>query len=269
MRYFKFLFALVVVLFAANTVQAAKILVVLELVSASDEIDLSISETRHLTDELRRQAVQTLPNKDYTVLTRDNMFSLIPSDEKEAQRLANSSAVEIGKAMGAEYVSQGSIGSFGELLTISIELYETISGKLLGSIVIESKDVIGLLAMIREKSPELFVKIMSEPELTEPKKLQNDEKILQVTTTQEKSNSSLFVAIGLDVLGAAALGYGIYQHINSNKLYNDYKKMPQDLAMDKYYKALKKANDAQRQRNIGYTIGSTLLATGIAVHIWF
>jgi len=268
MRYFTFLFTLAVL--AANTAQAAKILAVLELVSASDEIDLSISETRHLTDELRGQAVQTLPNKDYTVLTRDNIFSLIPSDEKEATRLANSSAVEIGKAIGAEYVSQGSIGSFGDLLTISIELYETKSGKLLGSIVIESKDVIGLLAMIREKSPGLFDKIrVSEPEFTELKNVQNEEKILPATTTPKKSNTSLFVAIGLDVLGAVALGYGIYQHINSNKLYDDYKKMPQDLAMDKYDKALKKANDAQRQRNIGYTIGSTLLAAGIAVHIWF
>jgi TolB-like protein len=266
MNYFKFLFALAVL--AANTAQAAKILAVLELVSASDEIDLSISETRHLTDELRGQAVQTLPSKDYTVLTRDNIFSLIPSDEKEATRLANSSAVEIGKAMGAEYVSQGSIGSFGDLLTISIELYETKSGKLLGSIVIESKDVVGLLAMIREKSPGLFSKIrVSEPEFTEFKNVQNEEK--GSTDTFKKSNTSFFVAIGLDVLGAAMLGYGIYQHINSNKLYDDYKKMPQDLDMDKYDKALKKANDAQRQRNIGYTIGSTLLATGIAVHIWF
>ncbi|MDR2595300.1 MAG: hypothetical protein LBC87_11080 [Fibromonadaceae bacterium] len=275
MKYFKFLLMLLLV---ANTVQAAKTLAVLELITSSEEIDISISEIRHLTDEFRNQAMQTLPSENYTVLTRDNILSLIPKDPKEAQRLSQSSAVEIGRVMNAEYVSQGNIGRFGELLTISIELYETKNGKLLGSIVMESKDIIGLLAVIREQSPGLFGKIKSEPDanslltngrtaegrsFSELKNVQNGE------VAAKKSNASFFVAIGLDVLGAAMFGYGIYQHINSNKLYDDYKKMPQDYSDDEYDKALKKANDAQRQRNIGYSIGSALLATGIAVHIWF
>jgi TolB-like protein len=262
MNYFKFLFALTLLL-AANTVQAAKTLAVLELTLASEEIEMSISEIRHLTDEFRNQAMQTLPSENYTVLTRDNILSLIPKDQKEATRLSQSSAVEIGRAMNAEYVSQGNIGRFGELLTVSIELYETKNGKLLGSIVMESKDLMGLLAVIREKSPELFGKILSEPEFSEFKNLQNGEVVAK------KSNASFYVAIGLDVLGAVALGYGIYQHINSNKLYDDYKKMPQGYGDNDYDKALKKANSAQQRRNIGYSVGSALLATGIAVHIWF
>jgi len=260
----KFSFALVI-LFVANTVQAAKTLAVLELVLASEEMDISIAETRYLTDELRSQAMKTLPSSNYTVLTRDNILSLIPKDPKEAKLLSQSPVVEIGRAMNAEYVSQGSIGRIGELLTVSIELYETKNGKLLGNIVMESKDVIGLLAVIREKSPELFGKIMSEPEFSEFKNLQN----VQSGISTQKSNTSFFVAVGLDVLGVAMLGYGIYQHINSNKLYDDYKKMPYGHSDDEYDKALKKANDAQRLRNIGYTVGSVLLATGIAVHIWF
>jgi len=265
MKYFKFLFALTLLL-AANIAQAAKTLAVLELVLASEEIDMSISEIRHLTDEFRNQAMQTLPSENYTVLTRDNILSLIPKDPKEAERLSQSSAVEIGRAMNAEYVSQGNIGKFGELLTISIEIYETKNGKLLGSIVMESKDMMGLLAVIREKSPGLFGKIKSEPEFTE---LKNEQNVEVATKKSNKSNTSFYIAVGLDVLGVVALGYGIYQHINSNKLYDDYKKMPQDHTDDEYNKALKKANDAQQRRNIGYSVGSALLATGIAVHIWF
>ena len=259
MKYFKFLFALVLLL-DANTV--AKTLAILELTTTAEEINLSIAEMRYLTDELRSQAMKTLPSSNYAVLTRDNILSLIPKDKKEAQLLSQSPAVEIGKAMNAEYVSQGSIGRFGELLTISIELYETKNGKLLGNIVMESKDVIGLLGVIREKSPALFGRILSEPEFSEFKNLQNGE------VASEKSNASFFVAVGLDVLGAVALGYGIYQHIHSNKLYDDYKKMPYG-SDDEYGKALDKANSAQQRRNIGYTIGSALLAAGIAVHIWF
>jgi len=261
----KFLFALVL-LFATNTV--AKTLAVLELITTSEEIDMSISEIRHLTDEFRNQAMQTLPSENYTVLTRDNILSLIPKDPKEAERLSQSSAVEIGRAMNAEYVSQGNIGKFGELLTISIEIYETKNGKLLGSIVMESKDMMGLLAVIREKAPELFGKIRSEPEVTELKNVQNVQNVQSGISTQ-KSNTSFYVAVGLDVLGAVALGYGIYQHINSNKLYDDYKKMPQGNTDEEYNKALKKANDAQQRRNIGYSVGSALLAAGIVMHIWF
>ncbi len=265
MKYFKFLLMLLLV---ANTVQAAKTLAVLELITTSEEIDMSISEIRHLTDEFRNQAMQTLPSENYTVLTRDNIISLIPKDPKEAERLSQSSAVEIGRVMNAEYVSQGNIGKFGELLTISIEIYETKNGKLLGSIVMESKDMMGLLAVIREKSPELFGKIKSEPEFAEFKNVQKVQNVQSGISTQ-KSNTSFFVAVGLDVLGSVALGYGIYQHINSNKLYDDYKKMSQGNTDDEYDKALKKANAAQQRRNIGYTVGSALLATGIAVHIWF
>ncbi|MDR2582019.1 MAG: hypothetical protein LBC75_00885 [Fibromonadaceae bacterium] len=266
MKYFKFLLML---LLAANTVQAAKTLAVLELVLASEEIDMSISEIRHLTDELRNQAMQTLPSSNYTVLTRDNILSLIPKDPKEAERLSQSSAVEIGRVMNAEYVSQGNIGRFGELFTISIELYETKNGKLLGSIVMESSDVMGLLSVIREQSSGLFEKIKSEPEFSELKNVQNVQNVQSGEVAAKKSNASFFVAVGLDVLGAVALGYGVYQHINSNKLYDDYKKMPQGYSDIEYDKALKKANDAQKLRNIGYSVGSALLATGIVVHIWF
>ena len=259
MKYFKFLFALVLLL-AANTV--AKTLAVLELTLASEEMDISITEMRYLTDELRSQAMKTLPSSNYTVLTRDNILSIIPQDKKEAQLLSQSPAVEIGKAMNAEYVSQGSVGRLGELLTVSIELYETRNGRLLGNIVMESNGVIGLLGVIREKSPGLFGRILSEPEFAEFKNLQNGE------VASKKSNASFFVAVGLDVLGAVALGYGIYQHIHSNKLYDDYKKMPYGRD-DEYGKALDKANSAQQRRNIGYTVGSVLLAAGIGVHIWF
>jgi len=114
---------------------------------------------RHLTDELRRQAVLALPRDGYTVLTRDNIIALIPPDEEEAKCLAESCAVDIGRAIGAEYISQGSIGNFGGEFSLSIELYETMSGKLLGSIVMESNDVKGLLTAIREQSPALFARI--------------------------------------------------------------------------------------------------------------
>jgi len=70
-------------------------------------------------------------------------------------------------------------------------------------------------------------------------------------------------------LGAAAIGFGIYKHVNSNKLYDDYKKMPANLPNSQYNETLKKANDGQQMRNIGLSVGCALLAAGVTVHILF
>jgi len=275
MRYFKFLFALATLLF--STLHAQKVVAVLEIVPNNETIELQISEYRHLTDELRTRAREALPRTGYSILTRDNIVSLLPQDEEARECLAESCAVEIGRAIGAEYITQGFIGKFGEMMTLTVELYESMSGNLLGSFVTESKDIMGLLATIRQKAPELFshlktsgVEISGElkVESGELKSQEAQENNSQLSTLnsplEKKSKTPFYIALSLDLIGAAALGFGIYQHINSNSLYDDYKKLPSN---DK--KALQKANDAQQMRNIGLAVGGGLLAAGIAVHIWF
>ncbi len=263
-----------ILLLALAAAHAANTLAVLEIIPKAEIEDISITEVRHLTDELRKQAVSALPSEGYSVLTRDNMFALMPPDEAEAECLAESCAVEIGRAIGAEYISQGSLGKFGNELSVSIELYETMSGKLLGSIVMESSDVKGLLIAIREQAKPLFEKIIkSKPIKIEDPKPDNS----QLSTlnsqlkqdAQKKSNTPTLIAIGLDVLGAAALGFGIYQHVQKDKLYKDYKKMDEGKPQKEYDAALKKADDAQNLRDIGFISGGVLLGAGIAVHIWF
>jgi hypothetical protein len=278
--------------FGIATSFAANIVAVLEIIPSNDNVNLEVSEFRHLTDELRTRARETLPRNAYSILTRDNIIQLLPPDEKEAECLAESCAVDIGRAIGAEYVTQGFVGNFAGMLTLTVELYESMSGNMLGSFVTESEDVKGLLMTIREKAPGLFGKLsesLSEPVIPVLKDLQNKENpALQPSQTQpiatnipldtpKKSGTSLFVAIGLDVLGAAAIGFGIYKHIDSNKLYDDYKKKPAEpITQDDYDKfkkqkdkLLKDSNSAGTLSNVGYAVGGALLAAGIAVHIWF
>ncbi|MDR2732625.1 MAG: hypothetical protein LBB36_05345, partial [Fibromonadaceae bacterium] len=152
-----------------QTVFAINHVAVLELLpNESVQGKISIEESRHLTDELRRQAVMNLPKGDYTVMTRDNIIALIPADEKEAECLAESCAVTIGRAIGVEFITQGTIGKFGNKLTISVELYETMNAKLLSSIVFESKDIDGLLGAIRKEAKPLFQSIITSKPLSEP-----------------------------------------------------------------------------------------------------
>jgi len=269
-------FWLILILTMAQVIHSAQTLAVLEIVPTAEDISVTLPEMRHLSDELRRQAVQALPSKDYAVLTRDNMFSLLPTDEAELECLAESCAVEIGRAIGAEYVSQGKIGYFGGDLSLSIELYETMGGKLLGSIVMESPDIKGLMNAIRTQAPGLFAKMNANKTegsanlAVEEQKLNDNSQLTTINSQQEKkSNTSLIVAISLDAIGAAALGFGIYQQTQKTKYYDDYKKMPEHQPKKDYDKALQKAKEARTMRNVGYAVGGALLAAGIAVHIWF
>jgi len=90
----------------------------------------------------------------------------------------------------------------------------------------------------------------------------NDKKTTKKHTTSTITQKTK-VAIGLEVLGAAVIGYGIYQnsqmnsHLDRAKIYNK---------IDPEYK---KAVDAHSNRNISYIVGSALLASGIGIHIYF
>jgi len=148
---FVVLIATMFCLATANAVTVA----VLELITVNDEMDLSVDETKFLTDELRRQATVSLP-KEYSVLTREKIIELA----SKATGSLNT-VIEIGVAVKSDYVTQGFIGKLGNMFTLTVELYETSSGKLLGYFTKESTDLKGLLDAIRENSPKLLEKIVA------------------------------------------------------------------------------------------------------------
>jgi hypothetical protein len=276
-------------MFCLATANAAT-LAVLEITLASDdEMSLTIDETRFLTDELRRQAARILP-KEYSVLTRDKIISLVP---KTAENLT--SVIDIGTAIKSDYVTHGFIGKLGSLFTLTVELYETASGNLLGDFVKESTELKGLLDAIRENAPDLFSKIMPKeepkpetvnvPEIVNiPETISEPQPITipaNIPAEPKKSKNSFWVAIGLDVLGAAAFGLGIYNNSRSVYYSGESKKLWENVpdpvpypneyldsknAFDAKYK---KMQNAETARNIFYATGCALLLGGIAVHIWF
>jgi hypothetical protein len=122
------------------------------------------------------------------------------------------------------------------------------------------------------KSPNLFAKIMQREKLNKGKISAN------IPAEPKKSKNSVWVAVGLDVLGAAAIGLGIYYNAKSS----DYHRESQALLNDRSYKQeqyqekkaafdakYKKMQNAETARNIFYATGSALLLGGISVHIWF
>jgi len=148
-----------ILLLLSTFAHSTAILAVLEITPSSEVEELTISEFRLLSDELRRQAVNILPAKDFTVLTRDGIIALIPSDEEEAECLAQSCAVDIGRAIGVEYISNGRVAKFAGKLSLTVELYETMGGRLIGSFLTYGTSVEGLMETIKAESPAMFEKM--------------------------------------------------------------------------------------------------------------
>jgi len=256
---------------AANAVTVA----ILEITIASnddEDFGLTVDETKFLSDELRRQAIRILP-KDYSVLTREKIISLIPDTAENLN-----SVINIGMVIKSDYVTRGSIGKLGSLFTLTVELYETATGNLLGDFVKESSDVKGLLEIIRENSPSLFANI------TQAGTLNNSQQQASIPTNipaeSSKTKTSLWVAIGLDVLGATAIGLGIYNNAQANGYYKDSQNLLEDVyksgdktqydnIKEKYGDKQDKMKSAENRRPIFYATGGALLLGGVAVHIWF
>jgi len=230
---------------------------VLEITVSNDEVDLTVDETKFLTDELRRQAARTLP-KDYSVLTREKIIALVP---KTAENL--NSVIDIGIVIKSDYVTQGLIGKVGDLFTLTMEIYETSSGKLLGDFVKESVDYKGLLDAVRENAPGLFANIMPIGGQTQASISTN------IPAEQKKIKTSFLVAIGLDILGATAIGLGIYNNAKSIEYHRESEKMLNSQNKGAFDAEHKKMQNAETARNIFYVTGGALLLGGIAIHIWF
>ena len=137
----------------------ATFVAVLETMSASGVI--TREEKMYLTDVLRSEAVKALPaEQNYTIMTRENISMMLPPG-KVVEECEGSCLVETGKNIAADYVAQGRVGRFANNLTITVELYETSGNKLVGSFSSKAADIETLETEIRQKSQELFSKIIA------------------------------------------------------------------------------------------------------------
>ncbi|MDR2583059.1 MAG: PEGA domain-containing protein [Fibromonadaceae bacterium] len=124
------------------------------------EPHLDFTDLNYLNARLRELAVKILPEEKYFVMTAQSIIDMMGSVEnarkvcKEAQCIA-----EIGRKISADYIGQARLGRFGGNLTISMELYHSARGNLIGSFTGNAKDVFGLLAIVNENAPQMFGKM--------------------------------------------------------------------------------------------------------------
>ena len=152
-------FLLLALFFVANCF--ATHVAVLETIQMDGDLDNR--ECQFLTDKLRQMAVMTLPSAEgWTIMTRENINEMLPPG-KTLEECEGSCLVETGKNISADYVVQGRVSHFGSLLTITVELYETATGKLVSSIAVKSENAEGLLEEIEKNAGPMFLAINNAP----------------------------------------------------------------------------------------------------------
>jgi len=178
---------------------AATNLAVLEIVTSDCEEedcktdDLTVQQTKLLTDELRKQAVLVLP-QTYTVYTREKIIELakdIPAGISEV--------VDIGKAIKSDYVTRSSIGFLDGSLVLTVELYNCENGILLSNFVETSPDTKGLLKIIHEKSSPLFEKIL--PPAPPPPPPPSSSSLEQSSSSSEDIKIGVIAKAGFSKMG--------------------------------------------------------------------
>lgn len=264
-----------VVVLTLFLVSAANALFVAVLETGSTEsAGLTIEDGQYLSDVLREQAVRALSAENFTIMTRENIFMMLPPD-KSLDECEGSCMVETGRNIAADYVAQGRVSRFGENLTLTVELYKTINNKLIGSFTLKSKNIDELEEKIKAEGPAFFSAIYdSEPEL---KAALEKQKLASATASQvaEKAseNSGMHVPVWAKVipyvLGAAAIGFGVYENSVADDEYNTYQKA--DFKGDKSAanKQWNKSQDAKTMRNVMYGVGAGLMAVGLTFTIVF
>ena len=157
MRYLKSAFTLFLCL--AAWASAAYVAVLETVADPSVNERVKRSERQFLTNVLRGEAIRQLPAKYYTIMTRENIEAMLPPG-KTIEDCEGSCLVETGRNIAADYVCQAHVSSFGDALSLSVELYETAKNNLVATINERGASVDELEKMIKLKAPAFFRKIM-------------------------------------------------------------------------------------------------------------
>ncbi len=131
--------------------------------TVDDEDSLQYNELNFLTGKLREIAGKVLPKDRYGIMTQESIVDRMGSQERAEKECREASCLaELGRKVSANYIAQGRIGRFSGMLTIKVELYNSKSGNLVGTVNETSKDLLTLAAILDNKAPDMFREILKE-----------------------------------------------------------------------------------------------------------
>ncbi|MCL1957667.1 MAG: hypothetical protein FWF63_10115, partial [Fibromonadales bacterium] len=200
------LLILLLIALAAQGEEELKRIAILRTVD-DGEPSVEVTDLLYLTVRLREIAGNVL-QKNYGIMTEQSIIDKLGGREIAVKicKETEGCLAQLGRKINADYIGQARLGRFGSNLTISVELYNSGSGlQASPGLTGQAKDMPGLLAVLNEKAPEMFGKMPGI--VYEPKK---------------PVKNSLWVALGLDVLGAAAFYAGYLKNEKMNEALDRY-----------------------------------------------
>jgi hypothetical protein len=121
-----------------------------------------------LTKELRAIAVKTLPVGSFDVMSQENIMRRLGGSEGylTACRETEGCIAELGKMAEVDYVARCNANMVEGVMMMDVEVYNTNTGGIVGSFNSYSdnaKKTSELIAIMRERAPEIFKKILEAP----------------------------------------------------------------------------------------------------------
>jgi hypothetical protein len=171
--------------------------------------ELKESELRYITQEIRRQAKNSLSD-DYNIMTEQSVMVL--GDAVLQECAEENCMVAYGEKIGADYITRGTISKFRDKFTLIIEVYETKKGMLIvSSDPVEDGDFSNFIPKIRETTPAMFKKLM---EIMGKKQAGEQEKEKQLNLEQRHKENFEKIKIGIRA------GFSLYLYSDDSTGYD-------------------------------------------------
>lgn len=137
---------------------------VLEFSDPSKSLDANI--LAQLSDEARRAAADLLPKSSYTLMTRESQDTVLRAMDIDLSKcdLANACEVDLLRTVAADFGLTGNVSKIGNTRIVTLKLFDTSTGNLLGSERVQADNDLQLLDAVYEKSKTIFAKNLPAPD---------------------------------------------------------------------------------------------------------
>jgi len=146
-----------------------------------------------LADETRSGALKALPLSDYTIITRENMLSMIKDMEKDPKCLEGACEIDIGRNIGADFIVSGQVLKIEGTYLYSLKLHNTASGALIGTQRIEGSNALELIRKTSESTNTFFSDTLHKPEAPVPEKHSNPDVLNMVQFNSTPSGAQVWL----------------------------------------------------------------------------
>ena len=231
---------------------AKQSLVVLPCIGSFD-----VNGLERLRDKMEEVTRNTLPKADYRLIPYKDVREAV--GDEALFEACEEGGVCFGKLAGqanADYGAWCMVNKYDGKWLLKFQLYSVAEKDILYTKEYDSynpKNLNDLVDIIKREVPVVL-----------------KEELLGIETEvkqQQPLRTSFWVGIGLNVLGAAALGLAVYENGKAKDAFDKYSEKGH--TGDYYGSAWKDVESNRSQRNVFYIIGGAILASGIGVHIWF